>query len=241
MAGRLIFPERVGAEMEKIVCALWGCDNADLLGKLPAALAAAGASRIRVNLQDETVEPGAALRQVNTRPQIEAVIQFWVPSSYDPLIAGVREALAEACERHAAWLVAESTIIPNTKFPAAPGQRTEGFSQLAFLGLPPRLTHEQWRRIWQASHTRVAIETQSNFEYVQNLVVRALTENAPPFAGFVEECFPIAALTDPLVFFDAVGDQAKFDANLAAMMASCGRFIDFDRIDVLITSQFNYA
>jgi EthD domain len=227
--------------MEKVVCALWGTDNARLRSELPAALAAAGASRIRINLQDDTVAPGAALRQVNMHPQMEAVAQFWVPSAYAPFMAGLHQALTRASERHAAWLVAESTIIPNSLYAATPGQRTEGFSQLAFLGLPPRLTHDEWRTIWQVSHTRVAIETQSNFEYVQNLVVRALTDDAPPLAGFVEECFPIGALTDPSVFFDAVGDQAKFDANLAAMMESCARFIDFDRIDVLITSQFDFA
>jgi EthD domain len=227
--------------MEKIVCALWGSDNAHLLSELPNALAAAGATGVRINLQDETVEPGAALRQVNTHPQMEAVAQFWVPTTYTPFLVGVHEALATTSERYAAWLVAESTIIPNSQYPVTPGQRAEGFSQIALLGLPPRLTHDEWRRIWQGSHTKVAIETQSNFEYVQNLVIRGLTENAPPLAGFVEECFPIEALSDPFVFFDAVGDQAKFDANLAAMMESCARFIDFDRIDVLITSQFNFA
>lgn len=227
--------------MKKIVCALWGCDSASLLGQLPRALAAAGATGIRINLQDEAVAAGAALRQVNTHPQMEAVAQFWVQSTYQPFVAGIHEALAKAGDRYAAWLVTESTIIANTSHPAQPGQRTEGFAQLAFLGLPPRLTHEEWRGIWQGYHTKVAIETQSNFEYVQNLVVRALTADAPPIAGFVEECFPIEALTDPFVFFDAVGDKAKFDANLATMMESCGRFIDFDRIDVLITSQFNFG
>lgn len=227
--------------MEKIICALWGGEHAQRLRELPGALSAAGAQQIRINLQDDTVKPGAALRQVNTRPQMDAVVQFWVPTVYEPNFAAVRQALAKHSQRHAAWLVTESTIIPNLKHPAGQGERMAGFSQLAFLGLPPRLTHEEWRTIWQGHHTKVAIETQSNFEYVQNLVVRALTEDAPAFAGFVEECFPIEALTDPFVFFDAAGDKAKFDANLATMMDSCGRFIDFDRIDVLITSQFNFA
>lgn len=227
--------------MEKIICALWGGDHARLLRELPGALSAGGATKIRINLQDETVEPGAALRQINTRPQMEAVVQFWVPTTYMPYLEAVHATLGKFGTHYAAWLVAESTIIANTSKPTNPGERTAGFSQLAFLGLPPGLTHEEWRTVWQGHHTKVAIETQSNFEYIQNLVVRALTDDAPPLAGFVEECFPIEALTDPFVFFDAVGDQAKFDANLATMMDSCGRFIDFDRIDVLITSQFNFA
>ena len=140
----------------------------------------------------------------------------------------------------AAWLVMESTLIPNSTHPAQLGQRTEGWAQLAFLTLPEGLSHDQWRAIWQDDHTIVAIETQANFEYVQNLVIRALTPDAPPYVAIVEECFPQAALTDPFVFFDAVGDRAKFDANLARMMHSCDRFIARGTIDVIPTSQFNF-
>ena len=48
-------------------------------------------------------------------------------------------------------------------------------------------------------------------------------------------------MTDPQAFFDAVGDKPKFDANLATMMDSCGRFIDFTRIDVIPTSQRDFS
>lgn len=234
--------------MEKIVAALWAVEtmtradfNASLISDLVPALKRAGAMRVRVNIQDASVDAGAGLRQVNTHPQMDAIVQFWMLSSYAPCLAPVDQALAGHCERFGMWLVTESTIIENTTHPAQPSERAEGFSQLALLGQPPRLAHEEWRAIWQGSHTKVAIETQSNFEYIQNLVVRPLTDGGPEIVALVEECFPIEALTDPFVFFDAVGDQAKFDANLATMMDSCGRFIDFDRIDVLITSQFNFA
>jgi hypothetical protein len=74
-----------------------------------------------------------------------------------------------------------------------------------------------------------------------NLVVLPLTHDAPAYDAFVEECFPAEAMTDPQAFFDAVGDQAIFDANLATMMDSCGRFIDFARIDVIPTSQHDFS
>ena len=232
--------------MEKIIAALWKPDtrssadfNAALLGPLAAELQAAGAQHLRLNLQDEAVAAGTKLQQVNTRPQMNAIAQFWLPSANVRFRADVDAALAGHTARVAAWIAVESTIIANVDHPSAPGARTWGFSQSTFLGLPPRLSHDAWRRIWQTTHTRVAIETQANFEYVQHVLVQALHDDAPDFAGFVEECFPIEALIDPQVFFDAVGKPAKFDANLAAMMESCGRFIDFDRIDVLITSQFN--
>ena len=45
-------------------------------------------------------------------------------------------------------------------------------------------------------------------------------------------------LRDPYVFFDAVGDEAKFQHNLKRMMDSVFRFIDMERIDVVPTSQY---
>ncbi|WP_409284120.1 EthD domain-containing protein [Pseudomonas protegens] len=111
---------------------------------------------------------------------------------------------------------------------------------MALLTRPPRLTPQTWLELWRNQHTEVAIATQDNFQYVQNLVVAALTPDAPPIDAIVEECFPPAAMTDPQAFFDATGDAARFEQNLAAMMQSCARFIDFDKIDVLPTSQYRF-
>ncbi len=73
--------------MEKIVCALWSGDvgreafNAGLISALPAALHLAGASHIRLNLRDASVDPGTALIQRWQEPQQDAVLQFWLPSA----------------------------------------------------------------------------------------------------------------------------------------------------------------
>lgn len=233
--------------MEKVICLLWAeaaADrerfNAGLLERLPPALADAGASGIRLNLEDAQVAVGAPLRQSRGSRQHDAVVQFWLPSA-NPLLRGAIDRVLDAeCDCWHGWIVAESTIIANIAHPARRGERTDGWAQMAFLTLTERLDHAQWREIWQDSHTRVAIETQANFEYVQNLVVCALTPDAPPYVAIVEECFPTAALTDPIVFFDAVGDPERFQANLDRMMASCDRFIDRGRIDVIPTGQYNF-
>ncbi|QVM89001.1 hypothetical protein I0D68_06105 [Pseudomonas lalucatii] len=34
------------------------------------------------------------------------------------------------------------------------------------------------------------------------------------------------------------GDEEKFQRNLTAMLDSCKRFLDFDKIDVVPTSQY---
>lgn len=231
--------------MEKVICLLWageGVDraafNASLLEGLPGALQAAGANGIRFNLEDAVSAAGAPLRQSRGERQHDAVVQFWLPSANRVQRGAVDAVLDQVCERWHGWVVAESTIIANTAHPPLPGQRTEGWAQMAFLTLPERLTHAEWLALWQDRHTLVAIETQANFEYVQNLVVRTLTDAAPPYVAIVEECFLEAALTDPFVFFDAVGDPDHFKANLDRMMESCDRFIDRGTIDVIPTGQY---
>lgn len=239
--------------MEKVIAALWAPPQqsreefgAALLGTLPQALVAAGASRVRLNLRDATVAPGEALVQQWQSPQQAAVVQFWMPSANARFRTEVDAALAAHSAWFAAWLVCESEIIPNTAHPCSanvsPGKhRTWGWSQASFITFRPDITREEAVAHWHSHHTRVAIETQSNFEYVQNLIVRPLTEGAPAYSAFVEECFPLEALEQPEVFFDAVGNPEKFKANLDAMMASCHAFIDFTRNDIIPTSQFDFA
>lgn len=227
--------------MEKIVTALWGVDNARLLTELPVSLRAAGASGIRINIRDAVVEAGAGLVQKWQDPQQEAVVQYWLPSA-NAIFRGVADAaMAAVSERFHAWLVAESTIIANSEHPPTNGERTWGWSQASFINFRSDMSHAKAVAVWHSHHTRVAIDTQSNFEYVQNLVVRPLTDGAPDYDAFVEECFPIDALSNPHVFFDAVGDQAKFEANLNAMMDSCRRFIQFGQIDIIPTSQYDFG
>jgi len=231
--------------VEKVIYALWRDPNRSredfnegLRGAAARRLLEAGVRGLRLNLTDAAVDPAAALRQTNTRPQIEAVAQVWLDVAHDEFRAPVDAILRVAASRVASWLVTESEPIRNTLHPPRPGERTEGWSQVCFLQRPSHLTPEAWREIWHGSHTRVAIDTQSNFEYVQNTIVRALTPAAPPYSAMVEECFPAAAMTDPQTFFNAVDDPARFKSNTEAMAASCQRFIDFDKIDVIPTSQY---
>ena len=227
--------------MEKIVAALWGVNNATLLANLPTALHSAGTSKVRINIRDAAVAAGAALIQKWQEPQQEAIVQFWLPSANALFRSEAEQAIAVHCSRFAAWLVAESTIIANAEHPPAKGERTWGWSQASFINFRDDLERMEAIKIWHSHHTRVAIDTQSNFEYVQNLIVRPLTDGAPDYDAFVEECFPLEALSDPYVFFDAAGDDAKFKANLDAMMDSCGRFIQFGRIDIIPTSQYDFG
>ena len=91
---------------------------------------------------------------------------------------------------------------------------------------------------WTHHHTKIAIETQSNFIYVQNSVVRKLQKQAPDFIAIVEECFPSQAMSDQEEFYAARGDATLMKKNLEIMMDSCSAFIDFSKIEVIPTSRY---
>lgn len=233
--------------MEKIICLLWRREgegraafNARCLQDLPPLLGSAGASNLRLNLEDAISARGAHLRQTRGGVHHDAVVQFWMPSAHSSFRGGVDAALTGVSARWSGWVVAESTVIPNVAHPALPGERTLGWAQMAFLTVPDGMFHDDWLARWQGDHTQVAVDTQANFEYVQNLVVRKITADAPPYAAIVEECFPVEALSDPAVFFDAVDDPAKLKANIDRMMESCRWFIDQGTIDVIPTSQYTF-
>ena len=230
--------------MEKAVYVLWRPQDvsaeefsARLRGEVADALLGLGVHGLQVNVADDAVA-GAVLRLVELEPQMEAVVSVWVDTVADAARRPVEDVLAGAAHRVAGYLVTESEPLPNTAHPAAPGERTHGFANVAFLRRPATLPHEEWLDLWQNHHTRVAIETQSTFGYVQNVVVRPLTPDAPPFAAVVEELFPPAALTDLHVFFDAAGDDEKLAKNMGVMNDSTTRFGANQSVDVVPTSQY---
>jgi hypothetical protein len=93
---------------------------------------------------------------------------------------------------------------------------------------------------WETKHRDVALSTQSTFSYVRNEVVRALSPQAPPWRGIVEEGFPIEALTDPRVFYDAVDSETRFRENAKRMVDSCLAFLSIERVDSHPMSEYRF-
>lgn len=230
--------------MEKLIYAFWSGDEPAgtlrdrFLAETAPRIQRLGVERLQVNVADFIDMAGtlANFRIASMEPRPAGIVCFWLTSAWrrEPVERVLRETFA----RVAGYVVAEATILPNVAHPGHPGERTAGFSQVTFLQVPPRLDAAEWRRIWFQEHTPVAVETQANFRYVQNVVVMPLAPDCPPFAGIVEECFPIAALRDPHAFFDAVGNPEECNRRIARMRQSSAKFIDFDRLDVIATSEY---
>ncbi len=230
--------------MEKLIYVIWKRSEDSpaqlrdrLLQHLGPRLLALGALRVQCNVADlAELETGLPLYG-RTRPLPDGLVSFWLSSAYRRSAADVLLA-DDGRQRIAAYLVTEATILRNNEHPAQPGERTCGYSQVALLHQARSMDFASWRRHWVDVQTEIAIETQANFRYIQNLVVEALTPDAPPWRGIVEEGFPLAAIRDERVFFDAADDEAKFRRNRAAMMNSVGRFLDPDGTDLIRTSEY---
>jgi hypothetical protein len=84
--------------------------------------------------------------------------------------------------------VSESIILDSSeKSPL--GLRSEGFSQVVFLEKPKTMSTFDWFDHWTNFHTKIAIQTQSNFIYVQNTVVRSLQKESPPLLQLSRSAF----------------------------------------------------
>lgn len=205
--------------------------RATMLGATATALAAAGARGVGIALADALAIPGLKI----ARRDPTAVVGLWVDSvtqheRFATILAGV-------IPRVAGWVALESVPLRNTTVPVALGERLPGLYTVAFLEKPEALDHPTWLRRWQGEHTPIALATQRTFLYVQNVLVRPLTAEAPPWVAIVEEAFPSEAATDPLRFYAAT-TEAELAAQQDRMTASCARFIDFARFETLPMSAY---
>ena len=203
-----------------------------LIEKAVPAMRDGGATGITVFASDSDVAAGRPVRQVD--PPIRAMVSFWLEDAGDrgPAEAALRAHVPSL----AGYLVVESRPIAH-EMPV--GARTEGMKQISCITKRADISQEEYIRIWHGDHRQVAIDTQSTFGYVRNEIFRPLTEGAPDqWDAFVEESFPMGALTDPLVFYDAKS-QAEYEKNFGIMMESCARFLDHGPIEVTFVSEYH--
>ena len=202
-------------------------------GSVAEAILALGVAGLTVNVRDAAVTH-SLMTLTTLDPPGAAVVSIWTQQCYGDQTAAALQLLEDECDQLAAYLVTESIPL---QAPLELGSRTTGLANIALLRRPAELDQASWLQRWQHDHTPVAIETQSTFGYTQNAVVRALTPNAPPLAGIVEELFPAEAITDLQAFFGAA-DDADLQQRLSRMIASTTAFGANENIDTVPTSRY---
>lgn len=193
-----------------------------------------GVPGLTLNVRDAPVRD-SLMTLTTLDPPVVAVLSLWTQQCYGGDIGGAVEVVTPECDAVAAYLVTESVPVPGPA--TAPGERTDGLANIALLRRPEHLDEPTWRTPWQIGHTPVAIATQATFGYVQNTVVRALTDHAPVIAAIVEELFPLAAVSDLHAFFGAV-DDADLADRMQKMLASTEAFGANRDVDTVPTSRY---
>lgn len=189
--------------------------------------------KLRISVEDSAVARAAGLKHDQLMPTADAVISVFVNTAN--LQLELVNILQPYTSRIEGYLVSESEVMVP---PGKEGERTEGTVQVCCLSKLDKLSQEEFLTVWRDSHGPIACGIQSTFGYRQNLVVRKLTDVAQDHSAIVEEHFPADAMDSPQVFFDAVGDDAKLQKHVEEMTASCDRFIDNDRINVVHMSEY---
>ena len=139
---------------------------------------------LQINTVDSGVEKASLTRvgqeaenQLSEVPVAEGLIAVWVKSvSLNNEIEAILKKFTKTLH---GYLVTESEPLENDAVPFTPVRRTSGFDQVAFLKKPSYQGYDDWLYSWQSLHTQVAIDTQSTIRYTQNVIVRALTKEAP--------------------------------------------------------------
>jgi len=218
--------------------ALWGDDLGTVLHDpaLHARLAEAGVTRLQVNVDDDAV--AAAMRIPTGDEPIGAIVSVWTALDGEP-DGPVTDVLASSADRLAGWEIYERQPIPPPA--AADGERMDTLANIAVLRRPVDQDRDEWIHHWLVDHTPVAKATQATFGYVQNVVVRAVTPDAPRVDALVEELFPSAGMTDMHAFYGSGGDDAELNDRFTRLMTSVARFGADRDLDLVPSSRYTYT
>lgn len=232
--------------MEKVIYALWrgGVEDADqfaarMKASLMPTLLEAGSRGLQMNFRDSGGARGAGVEVIAASPPPDAIIQLWVDSAVPGPLEPFDRLIAAHCARHTGYLVTESHPDRNTKYPPRLGERTAGIAQIVFMKRPPRLTPEAWLDYWHTHHTADAMAMQNHFSYCQNVIARPVTFAAPSYDAIVEACYG-EEIVDDLRYRFHGSTLAEREKTAAVYLEKTGNLVDFDKIDVLATSQYVY-
>lgn len=234
--------------MEKLVYLIWAASQ-DARGDVTGAILSECAPRLLelgprglvANLADTDVP--APVPWPATEPPLAAELGLWL-DCYDRR-GPFEEILADFGDRYAGYLVTESLYSDyGTNAHAPPrdwpdGKRSPGLLTVTLMERPRRLEPADWLAHWHGVQSPVSEAMQPRCRYVRNAVVRALTPEAPPYEGIVDEAWPSAEhLTDPMLFYGAGGDEETLRGNQRRMFESVKAFLDFDRIRTVTMSEY---
>jgi len=235
--------------MDKFVYILWDSKayKADsrqqvLLRQVAPDLLAAGARKLTMYIADHDAKVRSPAPFRPGEPMC-ADVAIWLNDVEQRVVC--EEILRRAGFRFAGYLVDESIYtdyggnrhsVPRN-WPD--GQRSPGIVAVTLMERPKRLAREEWIWRWHGRQSPVSEAMQPRTRYIRNLVIKAVTPNAPPYEGIVEEAYPSARhVTNYFLFYGAGKNPVRLVWNLIVMLRSVTAFLDLHRIRTTMTSEY---
>lgn len=206
-----------------------------LLGPVRAELLEVGPRALTLDVWDTESDIPPPVPTPEGETPLHGLVSLWVDTVEDR--APFEEVLVSSAVQVAGYSVVESLYRDyGDNHWSAPrswpdGERSPGVLTVALLQQHPEQSLDEWVRRW---HTRISPITeaiQPRCRYVRNAVFRAVTHDAPPLRGIVEEAWPsLEHVTDPMLFYCADGDPAQMNAHVTQMIEEITAFVDLSTL-----------
>ncbi len=235
--------------MDKLIYILWGPQEQDrkqrqqvLLQEVAPRLLSSGATKLTLYIvdQDSNVKSPAPF---HPGERMCAEVSLWLGSAEQR--APHEEALRSAGFRFAGYLVDETVYTEyGGNRHSGPrnwpdGTRSPGIIAITLMERPKRLSREEWIGRWHGRQSPVSEAMQPRARYIRNVVTSAVTPDAPPYEGIVEEAWPSARhITNPFLFYGAGKNPLELVWNMIVMLRSVTNFLDLNRVRTTMTSEY---
>ena len=214
-----------------------------VLGPVARQLLSLDPLRLSIDVWDPESDIPAPVPTPEGETPLHALVSLWIDAvdHREPF----ENVLAATAERLAGYEVVESLYrdYGGNQWSAPrswpDGERSPGVLTVALLQQHPAQTFDEWMTRW---HTRISPITESiqpRCRYVRNAVFRAITDEAPPVRGIVEEAWPsLEHVTDPMLFYCADGDPERMNAHVSQMIEEIDAFVDLSTLRSVTMSEW---
>jgi hypothetical protein len=221
--------------MEKLVYALWEVHEG-LLEKVGPELLALQPEALTVNVVDRSIDMSAVVPG-RDGAGVGATVSFWLDSLDHR--RPYEEALRNAADRIAGYLVTESVPLAYRARTWPDGERSPGVKQITMFDKREDIDDSQFFGRWHGSHTPLTFEVHPVCLYVRHAVARPLTAGAPRWRGIVEEGLrEVEDLTDPMRYFSAGDSPAALERNVKRVMDDVSTFLDLESVESYPTAEY---
>jgi hypothetical protein len=236
--------------MEKLMYLVWldgGTTRAEaadvLLGRVAGELLALGPIRLSLDVWDPASDIPAPVPTPEGETPLHGLVSLWLDAVDHR--GPYEEVLRAVATRLAGYSVLESLYrdYGGNRWSEArtwpDGARSPGVLTVALLQQHPDLSFDQWMTRWHTRISPITEEIQPRMRYVRNAVFRALTEDAPPLGGIVEEAWPsLEHVTDPMLFYCADGDAERMNRHITQMIEEINAVTDLSTLRSVTMSEW---